>query len=44
MISETDTALHALPDAKVRPDKDIRHVTALMIMKYVTDLALLDFL
>jgi hypothetical protein len=39
MISATE--LHALPDAKVRPDKDISHVAALMIIRYVTDLALL---
>ena len=44
MISATETALHALPDAKICPDKDIPDVTAPMIMKHVTDLALLDFI
>jgi fatty acid CoA ligase FadD9 len=31
-------------DAKIRPDKDIPHVTPEVIVKYITDLQLLGLL
>ena len=43
-IAPTDRFRAAVQDAKIGPDKDIPHVTAEVIVKYVTDLQLLGLL
>jgi fatty acid CoA ligase FadD9 len=43
-IAPTDQFRSAVQDAKIGPDKDIPHVTAPTIVKYVTDLQLLGLL
>ena len=43
-IAPTDRFRAAVQDAKIGPDKDIPHVTAQVIVKYVTDLQLLGLL
>ncbi|MDT5077431.1 MAG: fatty acid CoA ligase FadD9 [Mycobacterium sp.] len=43
-IAPTDRFRAAVQDAKIGPDKDIPHVTAPVIVKYVTDLELLGLL
>jgi fatty acid CoA ligase FadD9 len=40
----TDRFRAAVQDAKIGADKDIPHVTAPMIVKYITDLLLLGLL
>jgi fatty acid CoA ligase FadD9 len=44
LVQRFDTALCALQDAKIPPDKDIPHVTSPMITKRITDLRLLGLL
>jgi fatty acid CoA ligase FadD9 len=43
-MAPTDRFRAAVQDAKIGPDKDIPHVTAAMIIKYITDLQLLGLL
>ena len=43
-IAPTDRFRSAVQDAKIGPDKDIPHVTAAVIVKYITDLQLLGLL
>ena len=43
-MAPTDRFRSAVQDAKIGPDKDIPHVTAPIIVKYVTDLQLLGLL
>jgi fatty acid CoA ligase FadD9 len=43
-MAPTDRFRAAVQDAKIGPDKDIPHVTASMIIKYITDLQLLGLL
>ena len=43
-MASTDRFHTAVQDAKIGPDKDIPHVTAPMIVKYITDLQLLGLL
>jgi len=43
-IAPTDRFRTAVQDAKIGPDKDIPHITAPVIVKYVTDLELLGLL
>jgi fatty acid CoA ligase FadD9 len=43
-MAPTDRFRAAVQDAKIGPDKDIPHVTAPMIVKYITDLQLLGLL
>jgi fatty acid CoA ligase FadD9 len=43
-IAPTDRFRAAVQDAKIGPDKDIPHITAPVIVKYVTDLELLGLL
>ena len=43
-IAPTDRFRSAVQDAKIGPDKDIPHVTAPMIIKYITDLQLIGLL
>ncbi len=43
-IAPTDRFRSALQDAKIGTDKDIPHVTPELIVKYITDLQLLDLL
>ncbi len=43
-IAPTDRFRAAVQDAKIGPDKDIPHVSAAVIVKYVTDLQLLGLL
>jgi fatty acid CoA ligase FadD9 len=43
-MAPTDRFRAAVQDAKIGPDKDIPHVTAPMIIKYITDLQLLGLL
>jgi fatty acid CoA ligase FadD9 len=43
-IAPTERFRAAVQDAKIGPDKDIPHVTAPMIIKYITDLQLLGLL
>jgi len=43
-IAPTDRFRTAVQDAKIGPDKDIPHITAPVIVKYVTDLKLLGLL
>jgi fatty acid CoA ligase FadD9 len=43
-IAPTDLFRTAVQDAKIGPDKDIPHITAPVIVKYVTDLELLGLL
>jgi fatty acid CoA ligase FadD9 len=43
-VAPTERFRAAVQDAKIGPDKDIPHVTAPMIVKYVTDLQLLGLL
>ena len=40
----TDRFRAAVQDAKIGPDKDIPHVSASVIVKYITDLELLGLL
>jgi hypothetical protein len=40
-LASTERFRAALREAKIGPDKDIPHVTAPMIVKYITDLQLL---
>ena len=43
-MAPTDRFRAAVQDAKISPDKDIPHVTAQIIIKYITDLQLLGLL
>jgi fatty acid CoA ligase FadD9 len=43
-VAPTDRFRAAVQEAKIGPDKDIPHVTALIIIKYITDLQLLGLL
>jgi fatty acid CoA ligase FadD9 len=43
-MAPTDRFRAAVQDAKIGPDKDIPHVTAPVIVKYITDLQLLGLL
>jgi fatty acid CoA ligase FadD9 len=43
-IAPTDRFRAAVQDAKIGPDKDIPHVSAAVIVKYITDLQLLGLL
>ncbi len=43
-MAPTDRFRAAVQDAKIGPDKDIPHVSAPVIVKYITDLALLGLL
>jgi fatty acid CoA ligase FadD9 len=43
-MAPTDRFHAAVQDAKIGPDKDIPHVTAAIIVKYITDLQLLGLL
>jgi fatty acid CoA ligase FadD9 len=43
-MAPTDRFRAAVQDAKIGPDKDIPHVTAPIIVKYITDLQLLGLL
>ncbi|MDT5223326.1 MAG: fatty acid CoA ligase FadD9, partial [Mycobacterium sp.] len=43
-MAPTDRFRAAVQDAKIGPDKDIPHVSAPMIVKYITDLQLLGLL
>jgi fatty acid CoA ligase FadD9 len=43
-MAPTDRFRAAVQEAKIGPDKDIPHVTALIIIKYITDLQLLGLL
>jgi fatty acid CoA ligase FadD9 len=43
-IAPTDRFRAAVQDAKIGPDKDIPHISAPMIVKYITDLELLGLL
>ncbi len=43
-VAPTDRFREAVQDAKIGPDKDIPHVSAQVIVKYVTDLQLLGLL
>jgi fatty acid CoA ligase FadD9 len=40
-LASTERFRAAVQEAKIGPDKDIPHVTAPMIVKYITDLQLL---
>ena len=43
-MAPTDRFRAAVRDAKIGPDKDIPHISAPVIVKYVTDLELLGLL
>ena len=43
-IAPTDRFRSAVQDAKIGPDKDIPHISAQIIVKYITDLQLLGLL
>jgi fatty acid CoA ligase FadD9 len=43
-VATTDRFRAAAQDAKIGPDKDIPHITAEIIVKYITDLQLLGLL
>jgi fatty acid CoA ligase FadD9 len=43
-LASTERSRAAVQEAKVGPDKDIPHVTAELIVKYITDLQLLGLL
>jgi fatty acid CoA ligase FadD9 len=43
-LAPTDRFRSAVQEAKIGPDKDIPHVTAPIIIKYITDLQLLGLL
>ena len=43
-MASTDRFRAAVQDAKIGPDKDIPHITAPIIIKYITDLQLLGLL
>jgi fatty acid CoA ligase FadD9 len=43
-MAPTDRFRSAVQEAKIGPDKDIPHVTAPIIVKYITDLQLLGLL
>ena len=43
-MAPTDRFRAAVQEANIGPDKDIPHVTAPMIVKYITDLQLLGLL
>jgi len=43
-MAPTDRFRAAVQEAKIGPDKDIRHVTPEVIVKYITDLRLLGLL
>jgi fatty acid CoA ligase FadD9 len=43
-FATTDRFRAAVQEAKVGPDKDIPHITAEIILKYITDLQLLRLL
>jgi fatty acid CoA ligase FadD9 len=43
-IAPTDRFRAAVQEAKIGPDKDIPHITAPVIVKYVTNLELLGLL
>jgi fatty acid CoA ligase FadD9 len=43
-MAPTDRFRAAVQNAKIGPDKDIPHVTAPVIVKYITDLQLLGLL
>jgi fatty acid CoA ligase FadD9 len=43
-IAPTDRFRSAVQDAKIGPDKDIPHISATIIVKYITDLQLLGLL
>jgi fatty acid CoA ligase FadD9 len=43
-MAPTDRFRAAVQDAKIGPDKDIPHVSAQVIIKYITDLQLLGLL
>ncbi len=43
-FAPTDRFRAAVQEAKIRPDKDIPHVTPEVILKYFTDLQLLGLL
>jgi fatty acid CoA ligase FadD9 len=43
-LASTEWFRAAVQDAKVGPDKDIPHITAPLIVKYITDLQLLGLL
>ena len=43
-IAPTDRFRSAVQEAKIGPDKDIPHITAPIIIKYITDLQLLGLL
>ncbi|HZE15936.1 MAG TPA: hypothetical protein VE197_09640, partial [Mycobacterium sp.] len=43
-IAPTDRFQAAVQEAKIGPDKDIPHVSAPIIVKYITDLKLLGLL
>jgi fatty acid CoA ligase FadD9 len=43
-VASTEQFRAAVQEAKVGPDKDIPHLTAELIVKYITDLQLLGLL
>ncbi|HXA11873.1 MAG TPA: hypothetical protein VNW93_06745, partial [Mycobacterium sp.] len=43
-LAPADRFRAAVQDAKIGPDKDIPHITAPVIVKYITDLELLGLL
>jgi fatty acid CoA ligase FadD9 len=43
-MAPTEVFRTAVQDAKIGPDKDIPHVTAQIIVKYITNLQLLGLL
>jgi fatty acid CoA ligase FadD9 len=43
-MARTDRFRSAVQDAKIGPDKDIPHISAPIIVKYITDLHLLGLL
>ncbi|MCW2520401.1 MAG: thioester reductase-like protein, partial [Mycobacterium sp.] len=43
-MAPTDRFRAAVQDAKIGPDKDIPHVTAPVIVKYIADLQLMGLL
>ena len=43
-MAPTDRFRSAVQDAKIGPDKDIPHISAPIIVKYTTDLQLLELL
>jgi fatty acid CoA ligase FadD9 len=43
-MAPTDRFRSAVQDAKIGPDKDIPHISAPVIVKYITDLELLGLL